>query len=159
MGPVYTIRRADARDAALIAHHRAAMFRDMGAVTHAEAAALERASGPWIAGLFANGGYAGWIAECEGRAVAGGGVLLRRIGPTPGYLEGAPWAHVVNVYTEPGHRRRGLARRLMHAILEWCAQSGYRHVTLAASAEGRPLYESLGFVATNEMRLRQGAAG
>jgi len=32
------------------------------------------------------------------------------------------------------------------------------HVTLHASDKGRPLYESLGFEATNEMRLKLGTS-
>jgi len=38
-------------------------------------------------------------------------------------------------------------------MLEWCREAGYKNVSLHASDEGRPLYESMGFVPTNEMRL------
>ena len=61
---------------------------------------------------------------------------------------------IVNVYTEPAYRRRGLARRLMIAMLDWLRQQGYGTVSLHASDYGRPLYESLGFKVTNEMRLQ-----
>ena len=61
---------------------------------------------------------------------------------------------IVNVYTEPAYRRRGLARRLMVAMLEWAHGEGYGTVSLHASDFGRSLYESLGFKATNEMRLQ-----
>jgi predicted GNAT family acetyltransferase len=61
---------------------------------------------------------------------------------------------IVNVYTEPDHRRRGLARRLMVTMLDWLRQEGYGTVSLHASDYGRALYESLGFRATNEMRLQ-----
>jgi GNAT superfamily N-acetyltransferase len=61
---------------------------------------------------------------------------------------------IVNVYTEPAHRRRGLARRLMVAMLDWLREQGYGTVSLHASDYGRPLYESLGFAATNEMRMQ-----
>jgi hypothetical protein len=42
----------------------------------------------------------------------------------------------------------------MLTILAWLKQRGLRTVNLHASAEGRRLYEKLGFEATNEMRLR-----
>jgi hypothetical protein len=42
----------------------------------------------------------------------------------------------------------------MLTILEWLKQRGFRAVNLHASREGRPLYEKLGFEATNEMRLK-----
>jgi hypothetical protein len=41
----------------------------------------------------------------------------------------------------------------MHTMIEWCRKQGLVHVTLHASDKGRPLYQSLGFVPTNEMRL------
>jgi hypothetical protein len=42
----------------------------------------------------------------------------------------------------------------MQTILAWFKERGLRAVNLHASAEGRGLYEKLGFEATNEMRLR-----
>jgi hypothetical protein len=41
----------------------------------------------------------------------------------------------------------------MRVALDWCGAHGIDHVILHASVEGRHLYESLGFEATNEMRL------
>jgi hypothetical protein len=38
-------------------------------------------------------------------------------------------------------------------MIAWCREQGYKTVALHASDEGRPLYESLGFQPTNEMRL------
>jgi GNAT superfamily N-acetyltransferase len=49
--------------------------------------------------------------------------------------------------------RRGLARRLMDTMLAWCRAQGMHSIYLHASDHGRPLYESLGFTATNEMRI------
>ena len=42
---------------------------------------------------------------------------------------------------------------LMEAILGWCDHHGMDQITLSASEQGRPLYQSLGFVSTDEMRL------
>ena len=61
--------------------------------------------------------------------------------------------NILNVYTEPEHRRRGIARALMQIALEWCASNDVDAVILHASAEGSALYASLGFAPTNEMRL------
>jgi GNAT superfamily N-acetyltransferase len=151
----YLIRPAEVRDARIIAEHRGAMFRDMGLVSAEESNLLIDASETWLSGLLANEGYFGWLVEHEDLVVAGGGILLRELGPTPGCLRLGRWAHVVNIYTEPGHRRRGLARSLMSVILDWCAANAIDQVTLAASDEGRPLYESIGFTATADMKLRR----
>lgn len=67
-------------------------------------------------------------------------------------------AVILNVYTEPEFRRRGVARQVMTAILEWTKAYGLRAANLHAGDEGRSLYEKLGFEATNEMRLKFGGA-
>jgi ribosomal protein S18 acetylase RimI-like enzyme len=55
---------------------------------------------------------------------------------------------------EPDWRRRGVAEALMRAVLDVLALRGIRRIVLHASDDGRRLYERLGFVPTNEMRLR-----
>ena len=62
-------------------------------------------------------------------------------------------AYVLNMYTEPAHRRRGLAKRVLEAIVVWCREQGFKVVLLHASDAGRPLYRQFGFEPTNEMRL------
>ena len=155
----FRIRRAAAEDAGVIAHHRAAMFRDMGSIPPVEYEEFRQSSAEWLDTLFAGNGYAGWLAEQRNTIVAGGGILIREMGPVPGCYRVNRWAHIVNVYTEPPYRRRGLARLVMRTMLDWCAEQAFDMVTLAASDEGRPLYESLGFVPTHDMRLSQRAPG
>jgi GNAT superfamily N-acetyltransferase len=52
---------------------------------------------------------------------------------------------VYNVYTEPAHRRRGLARLIMETIQAWCGEHGVSSIALNASRDGQPLYEALGY--------------
>jgi GNAT superfamily N-acetyltransferase len=147
----YRVRAATVADVAAIAHHRAEMFRDMGLVREEERATLAAGSAHFLADALPGGTYRGWVAELDGVVVAGAGVILRPLLPRPGHPNGASEVEVLNVYTEPEHRRHGLARALMHAVLDWCAGQNIAKVTLHASDAGRPLYESLGFTATNEM--------
>jgi len=149
----YIIRPARVSDARVIAEHRAAMFRDMGLVSVEQDESLLRVSEPWVAGLLAKGDYVGWLVEHRKAVVPGGGMLIRELPPTPGCYRVGRWGHIVNVYTDPNHRRRGLARRLMNTILDWCAQHKIDQVTLSASDDGRALYESLGFKPTSDIRL------
>ena len=148
-----TIRPATREDASIVCAHRRAMFTDMG---HRDSAAIEAMSGhflPWVEPRLENGEYVAWfVVGPDNTVVAGLGVWLmdwlpHMVGP------GKPRANIVNVYTQPEYRRRGLAKRLMQTALDWCREQGIRTVILHASNEGRGLYESLGFGATNEMRL------
>ncbi len=130
------------------------MFRDMGLVpTEAEFEELRGASESWLASVLTTDQYVGWLVIHEPDIAAGGGVLIREQFPVPGCNRIGRWAHVMNVYTEPEYRRRGLARRIMRTILEWCEAEQIDRVTLSASEEGRLLYESLGFKQAPEMKL------
>jgi len=42
---------------------------------------------------------------------------------------------------------------LMQTALNWCREHEIDTVILHASSAGRPIYESMGFQPTNEMRL------
>ncbi len=147
------LRCATAEDAPIIARHRGLMFLDMGSVTPEQAEQLIAAAEPWFRAQIEAGTYIGWLVEEDDTVVAGGGVFLRELGPIPGCFRVGRWAHIANVYTLLSHRRRGIARSLMNEMLHWCAVNAIDQVTLAASADGRALYESVGFVETNEMRL------
>ena len=50
-----------------------------------------------------------------------------------------------NVYTDPAHRRRGLARRVMGALIEEAYRRQLDVLELNATDDGYPLYRSLGF--------------
>jgi GNAT superfamily N-acetyltransferase len=154
----FTIRRATVTDAAVIADHRVRMFRDMGQVpTEALGAALLSESSAALAASLQDGSYVGWLA-IHGReqVIAGAGahvkVQLPRVSQDGARLVTAPVPLVVNVYTEPAWRGRGIARALMEALMAWATAEECDRVLLHASEAGRHLYQSLGFVATNEMR-------
>ena len=149
-----TIREAGQQDLAVILHHRRAMFEDMGQKDEAALRAMETTSQPFFAQALAESWYRAWLAQnAAGEVVAGGGILIL---PWPSHPRDSQTRRpmIVNVYTELAYRRRGLARRLMVAMLDWLRQQGYGTVSLHASDYGRPLYESLGFQATNEMRMQ-----
>jgi GNAT superfamily N-acetyltransferase len=148
----YSSRLALPADAGTIAHHRAMMFRDMHAVDQAEGDRLFAASLPWMERLLGAGEYIGWLVLFEDEVVAGGGIHVRDTSPVPGCCREGRGGHIMNVYTVEAHRRRGLARFLLQTILEWGARNRLDPITLTASDAGRPLYESLGFIPTHDMR-------
>ncbi|MGC1521514.1 MAG: GNAT family N-acetyltransferase [Steroidobacteraceae bacterium] len=153
----YTIRRTTVGDAAVIAQHRVSMFRDMGQVpTQALAVELLNASQAELATLLREGSYVGWLAVgAHDEVLAGAGAHIRPTLPRithEGRVATGPLPLAVNVYTEPGSRRRGIARALMQAMMEWGRAQGFDRLLLHASDAARPLYRSLGFAPTNEMR-------
>jgi GNAT superfamily N-acetyltransferase len=148
------LRRASAEDAKTIAEHRRAMFRDMGYHDKAALDSMMAKFLPWLESKIVSGDYLAWLAVTLGDfVVAGAGLWLM---DWPPHMVGscARRGNILNVYTEPEFRRCGLARWLIEAALDWCRANEVDFVILHASSEGRALYESLGFQASNEMRTK-----
>jgi GNAT superfamily N-acetyltransferase len=61
------------------------------------------------------------------------------------------------VETTPAFQRRGLGRHVMATLTAYALESGARQGVLAASAQGRLLYESLGWEPAAEMLSLMGA--
>jgi ribosomal protein S18 acetylase RimI-like enzyme len=156
--PEPRIRIATLDDIPTLVHHRVAMFRDMGELTELTRKPLTRASESFFRATVASGEYLAWLALTTGtseRVVAGAGLWLRPMIPRPfahGVAQGVEGL-IVNVYTEPEWRRRGLAALLMRHVLDYTRAHQIVRVLLHASNDGRALYESMGFVSTSEMRL------
>jgi len=148
-----TIREATADDIPEILEQRKRIYVDMG---HDKPEALSRmisTSREFLAQAIPAGSFRGWLANVDGRVVAGGAVLLSPW-PSHTYDGECRRATILNVYTYPEFRRRGIARQLMQLMIEWCRNQRLAMVYLHASEDGRSLYESLGFEPTTEMRLK-----
>ena len=134
------------------------MYREMGDVPEAKEAELADAAEAYFRTAIPSGEYVAWLVVTMGpheEVVAGAGLLVRPMIPRPapdGNIELCEGT-VVNVYTEPGWRRKGLAAMVMEVLLEPARANRINRVSLHASESGRPLYELLGFAPTNEMRL------
>jgi GNAT superfamily N-acetyltransferase len=149
----YVIREARVDELPIIVAHRRRMFEAMGYTDPARLRSIDEASVEFFGRMLEAGTYRGWFVDVHGTVVAGGGVLILPFQPQPANPRPErPW--IVNMFTEPEYRRRGLARRLLEEIVAWCRGQGFGVVALHASDEGRPLYESMGFTSSNEMRLK-----
>ena len=59
-------------------------------------------------------------------------------------------AHLMNVYTNPSYRRQGIARKMVNMLIDDAWSKGATEISLDATKLGRPLYESMGFIDSNE---------
>lgn len=159
----FTIRLATVVDADIIARHRARMFQDMGEVPPELFETFLTTSRGRLHPMLAHGEYIGWLASPENapeKIIGGAGVQLREVMPHPftqpnGESTVAQGRHaiILNVFTEPEWRRRGVAALLMKRIIDWSREEKLDRLVLHSSDEGRALYERLGFVPTTEMEL------
>ena len=147
-----TIREGSLADIPEIARQRRRMCEDMNYTDANALATMEKLTAVYLQKAIPDGSFRSWLAADDGRVVGGGSVVIVPW-PSHAYDLQCRRATILNVYTEPDYRRRGIARRLMETIIAWCKQKGFARVSLHASDAGRHLYESLGFVDSNEMRL------
>jgi GNAT superfamily N-acetyltransferase len=164
MKPRFEIRLVEVSDAALVASHRARMFQDMGLVPEPLFENYRARCETRIREMLETGEYIGWLAspnDSQDQIVGGAGVQLRRTLPHPvgepgGEITMADGRHaiIINVFTEPEWRRRGVAKFLINEIIAWARRERLDRLVLHASDDGRALYDQMGFVQNNEMRFR-----
>ena len=100
----------------------------------------------------AEGRAALFLAEIEAKPVGVTAIYL--LANHRSEIFGFQSAYVSNVWVEPQNRRKGIASKLMQMAVAWAKGKGCEVVRLRTSEMGRPVYASLGFVATDEMELR-----
>ncbi len=103
----------------------------------------------------------GWViddAESAGSLGACGFVNRTPRLPLPG-ARSSVRGYVQWVVTDPGRQRRGLARVIMGAIMEWATCEGIDMLDLHSSPAARSLYLSLGFQFSPKIDYPQGVLG
>jgi GNAT superfamily N-acetyltransferase len=137
------------------------MFTDMGQLPAALYDTLVQAARAYFSAAIPDGRYVAWVAQLRerpGEIIGGAGIQLRDLLPRPHSvgerLTRGQQGLILNVFTERPWRRQGVAIGLMEELLRWTRAHGIESLVLHASADGRPLYEGLGFVPTNEMRYQ-----
>jgi len=146
------IREASLPDIPEIIRLRRRMYEDMHYTDTAALDTMESLTSTYLQTAIPDGSFRAWLARDGSRVIAGGAALVTLWPAHPYDLE-CRRATILNVYTEPEYRRRGVARQIMEIMIAWCRKEGFARVALHASDDGRHLYESLGFEASNEMRL------
>lgn len=145
-----TLRPVSPADIDLVTHHRLMLFTEQGKykVGLDVMAATFR---DWALPLIVNGRYFGYIAEAEGTPVGGIGLMEIDWPPHPTHPTDPRRGYVLNVYVEPEHRGKGIAKQLMQAADSEFGRRGIACVVLHATDAGRPLYEATGWSNGAEM--------
>jgi GNAT superfamily N-acetyltransferase len=128
MHDIFRIRRATVQDADIIAWHRARMFQNMGDVSDDAFEILRAKARVRLKEWLESGDYIGWLATPADKpetVVGGAGVQLQPILPRPlnaSTIGEGRQGTIVNVFTEPQWRRRGIAgllvKRVHHLVEE-----------------------------------------
>lgn len=85
----------------------------------------------------------------ERRFIGAGGISFFQVMPTYHNPSGRK-AYIMNIYTNPEYRRKGIAYRVLDMLVKEAKDRGITAISLEATAMGRPLYEKYGFVKMEE---------
>jgi GNAT superfamily N-acetyltransferase len=143
--PPVRVRRAVRDDLPVIVELRLAFDRELGGDLPPDRVGPHRSQvSDYLAAHVESDVYRLWVAEDDGRVVGMGGLVVVDRPPHPRSRRSGE-GFIVNVYTLPRWRGRGVGRAIMDALVAEGRQLRLRRVYLRTSDEGRRLYESMGF--------------
>ena len=91
----------------------------------------------------------GWMAWAGHKAVGVGAMVVRE---QPGHFD---WpdgrlGYVLNMYTMPTYRKRGICSQILEQLIAYGKEAGLSRLELHASPEGDPVYRKYGFAEHTE---------
>jgi GNAT superfamily N-acetyltransferase len=143
-----TIRLATTDDLDQVVTLRMAFLREMkpdAAESESEVLELTR---EYVADKLPKGEFHVWFAEEDGQIVGTSGLVFFHRPPTRSYRSELH-AYVLNMYTLPERRGRGIASMLLQHTIDYVKTTPASRISLHATEMGRPIYERFGFVASD----------
>lgn len=150
-------RRAGSHDRELLTRLRLEVLRAAnGLEEDVDLSRTELESRCYYETCFLEDSHAAWLVFDGEEVVGTGAVSFYQVMPTYHNPSGKK-AYIMNMYTRPDYRRRGIAYRVLELLTAEAEMRQIDAVTLEATAAGRPLYEAFGFTAMrDEMELLGG---
>ena len=150
-------RRAGIHDRELLTRLRLEVLRAAnGLEEDVDLSRTELESRCYYETCFLEDSHAAWLVFDGEEVVGTGAVSFYQVMPTYHNPSGKK-AYIMNMYTHPDYRRRGIAYRVLELLTAEAEMRQIDAVTLEATAAGRPLYEAFGFTSMrDEMELLGG---
>ncbi len=92
-----------------------------------------------------SGDFIAWVAELDGEIIATSGMVVWQKPAKYGGVESGRLGYLLNFYTIPEARRRGVATRLLKEAIKDARSLGLKYLHLHASKEGESIYRKAGF--------------
>ena len=115
---------------------------------------VEKESKAYYKRALETGEHIAYLVYDNGLFIGAGGVSFYQVMPTYHNPSGKK-AYIMNMYTNPQYRRRGIAFHTLDLLVKYAREQGISQIALEATDMGRPLYEKYGFVKMeDEMELK-----
>ncbi|MBD2774506.1 GNAT family N-acetyltransferase [Iningainema tapete] len=148
-----TIREATVEEDSLIAQHFYQMWRDIGVPDDDINSDWLNITLEFIENARQELSYKGFVAEVDSAVVGSASCQIYLTYPNVLKPQYRQYGYIWGVYVEPPYRRQGIAKQLTNMAIAHLKAVGCTRVLLNASPAGKPVYDSLGFSASNSMQL------
>lgn len=92
-----------------------------------------------------SGDFVAWVAESYGRIVATSGMVVWQKPAIYRGVESGKLGYLLNFYTVPEERRKGIGTRLVSEMIKEARLLGLKYLHLHASEDGMSIYRKAGF--------------
>ncbi|WP_193065032.1 GNAT family N-acetyltransferase [Oceanobacillus oncorhynchi] len=145
MNSNYNFERAAIDDIESIISLRVALLKEVGEIKSTkEEQIIMSSTRKYLEETFTNNEFISYVAKFKGEAVSISGMVIYKRPPYITNLNGIE-AYLLNMYTLPNHRGKGLARELIECCLEECKRKNVKRIWLHSSEDGKYLYKKMGF--------------
>lgn len=149
-----TYKQANLDDIELLVKSRIMVLREANHLDDsADMSEVKAQSYDYYRKAILNGECIVYLVFDDDKLVGCGGVSFFIVMPTCHNPTGKK-AYLMNIYTSPEYRRKGIAYKTLDLLIKATREKGINHITLEATDMGRPMYEKYGFTKMNdEMEL------
>jgi GNAT superfamily N-acetyltransferase len=150
----FNIREASAQEDSLIARHFYQLWQDNDVPPESIQSDWFEITLRFIKHARQELCYKAFLAEIDGQVVGSAGCqLFAGLYPLAVTEQYRKYGYIWGVYVELPYRGQGIAKKLTGMTVDYLKSLGCTRVVLHASPSGKPVYSSLGFSESNEMRL------
>jgi GNAT superfamily N-acetyltransferase len=152
MDAIIYYQRAKILDVQSLVNLRLAFLAEVSGATESDPV-LRESLAEYFSRTIPSEEFIGFLAVADGAIIATSGLVFHRHPPSNRNPTGRE-AYIMNMYTAPAFRRRGIATRLLQLLIDHARQSDCGKISMHALPEGRSIYLNAGFVPIEtELRL------
>ena len=97
--------------------------------------------------------FIAWLAECDGKTLGTSGMVVWQMPGRYRGLETGRLGYILNMYTVPEARRKGICTRLLKELMKEAKALGLKYLHLHASEDGINIYKKAGFIEPGQKEL------
>jgi len=147
-------RRATINDVQALVDYRVRFLNEL--LNHPEnddTAVVRKCLREYFSTAIPSRGFIAWVAEYDRRIIATAGMVVWRKPGIYGGVESGRLGYLLNFYTIPEARRKGIGTRLLNELIRDAKSLELKYLHLHASKDGINIYRKAGFTEPQQPEL------